>query len=429
MANDNDIIINELLCWVGNMISVLTLTQIVQYCEQKFPESVIKVAHEILHKRVITEDDKPNFVKRMSNKTGGTKSTKLMNEIYRMFQEYPDAIKKLVIVARDFTKLPVISFSGFSDMNGILLGMKSLEIQAGITKECNESAIGLIKELMVNQEKFAERLSMLEQNQSTPKASDNASDEVKVSKPFTCTECDLTFLDMSESIRHKEIHNKENTGENNEDNLSGKEQTGSDKQKVSDKGENSEKSIDMKKADTPREESHQGKSGDAMNDLLKDHKSSGDNSYTYNEKERKMNDKLIETNFLVPQSFKEPHGLKEGFGKSFPQEKHEFGSSFFSFDIENGKLPVHRTLGHNMPFPCTEWGFDLKPKANLNKHTDLHTGNKPYNAGNGAMPRKNLHGSNNKYRCDSCDKVFQYRETLEEHIHSCKYKTGNIEAY
>ena len=75
MANDNDIIINELLCWVGNMISVLTLTQIVQYCEQKFPESVIKVAHEILHKRVITEDDKPNFVKRVSNKTGGTKST------------------------------------------------------------------------------------------------------------------------------------------------------------------------------------------------------------------------------------------------------------------------------------------------------------------------------------------------------------------
>ena len=65
-----------------------------------------------------------------------------MNEIYRMVQEYPDAIKKLVIVARDFTKLPVISFSGFSDMNGILLGMKSLEIQAGITKECNESTIG-----------------------------------------------------------------------------------------------------------------------------------------------------------------------------------------------------------------------------------------------------------------------------------------------
>ena len=153
-------------------------------------------------------------------------------------------------------------------MNGILLGMKSLEIQAGITKECNESAIGLIKGLMVDHEKLVERLSVLEQNQSTPKASDNACDETRVSKPFTCTECDLTFSDMSESIRHKETHNKDNTGENNEDNLSGKEQTGSDKQKVSDKGENSEKSIDMKKADTPREESHQGKSGDAMNDLL-----------------------------------------------------------------------------------------------------------------------------------------------------------------
>ena len=142
MANENEIIINELLSWIVNMISVLSLSQIVQYCEQKFEIPDIKLAHEILHKHVITEDDKPTFAKRMSSKTGESKSTKWMNEIYRMVQEYPDAIKKLVIVARDFTKLPVISFTGFSDMNGILLGMKSLEIQAGITKECNESAIG-----------------------------------------------------------------------------------------------------------------------------------------------------------------------------------------------------------------------------------------------------------------------------------------------
>ena len=166
---------------------------------------------------------------------------------------------------------------------------------------------------MVDHERLVERLTVLEQNQSTPKASDNACDEVTVSKPFTCTECDLTFLDMSESIMHKDTHTKENTSENNEDNYAAKEQIENDKQKDSDKGENSDKSIDRKKADTPREEPHQGKAGDAMNDLLKDNKFGSDKLYTYDENERKINDKLIETNFLVPQSFKEPHGLKEGF--------------------------------------------------------------------------------------------------------------------
>ena len=75
MAGD-EIDINELLCWVINMISVLTSTQLMQYATQKFSETDIKEARDLLYKRVITDKERPEFGKRVSHKPGDSKSMK-----------------------------------------------------------------------------------------------------------------------------------------------------------------------------------------------------------------------------------------------------------------------------------------------------------------------------------------------------------------
>ena len=107
---DNNIIINELLCWVINMINVLNCSQIMQYSLEKYAESEIKTARDILYNLVITDKEQPEFGKRLKHETGDSKSTKLMKEIYRICQEYPVITKELVIVARDFSKLPLIEW-------------------------------------------------------------------------------------------------------------------------------------------------------------------------------------------------------------------------------------------------------------------------------------------------------------------------------
>ena len=52
---------------------------------------------------------------------------------------------------------------------------------------------------MVDQEKLVARLIVLEQNQSTPKASDNVCDKARISKPFTCSECRSKFKFYSDN--------------------------------------------------------------------------------------------------------------------------------------------------------------------------------------------------------------------------------------
>ena len=67
-------------------------------------------------------------------------------------------------MAKDFTKWPGIAFQVFSDLSSILLGMQSLKIKAGFSKECNETGMRLIQGLLNTQKDIVERLSTLEGN-------------------------------------------------------------------------------------------------------------------------------------------------------------------------------------------------------------------------------------------------------------------------
>ena len=64
----------------------------------------------------------------MKHKPGVSRSEKWMTEIYKICQEYSPDVKKITIVASDFTKITLIAFKGFSDISGKLIDMQSLDI-------------------------------------------------------------------------------------------------------------------------------------------------------------------------------------------------------------------------------------------------------------------------------------------------------------
>ena len=117
------------------MMKVLDCVQIVNLGNKKYSEDEIKHGRDTIAKLVMKDKDKPEFATRLKHNPGDSKSEKLMKEIYQICQEYGKEIAELTIVARDFSKLPVIAFSGFSDVSGIFLGMQRLEIQSGLSKE------------------------------------------------------------------------------------------------------------------------------------------------------------------------------------------------------------------------------------------------------------------------------------------------------
>ena len=174
------------------------------------------------------------------------------------------------------------------------------------------------------------------------------------------------------------------------------------------KENNSAISTEEAKSDAPREEANGGKSGDGMNDLLYNLKSGSASIFTYDEKDRKNIDKPAESNSLVPQSFRGMNGRMEWDSKS----QFNLGFKPFSLSTNVGKP--------EMPFSCSEWGKDSNLKASQSKYSDLHTGDKPYNASKGAVPKVNFSSGKIKYKCDVCDEDFLNRQTYDVHKSFCK---------
>ena len=127
----------------------------------------------------------------------------------------------------------------------------------------------------------------------------------------------------------------------------------------------------------------------------------------------------------VPQSFQVPK-VSKGFDnktqhtQGITQVDSLSGLKPLSFEAENGKPLMLSGLGSVMPFSCSESDFNLNLKANQSKHRYVHTGIKPYNAGNGAKPKQNFRGATNLYKCDKCVEVFLNKSTFEEHNKICK---------
>ena len=98
-----------------------------------------------------------------------------------------------------------------------------------------------------------------------------------------------------------------------------------------------------------------------------------DKTYTYEEKDRKLDKKIIEAKILVPQFFqsqcdrKIPYTL--GLGTLLDSHKDYNPLSLPTKEII--KPPFVSSIGP-MPFPCTEWDFNLYLEASQNKQWCSH---------------------------------------------------------
>ena len=147
----------------------------------------------------------------------------------------------------------------------------------------------LIQGLLNTQKDIVERLSTLEGKNSVAKDNNSGGSDASIDKPFTCTDCDLTFVDMNESISHKEIqHTKRNASD---DNTISKHDANRKENVPIEKEEVIKTAVEIN-SDTPRAEEQQGKSGDGMNDQLRDKQKCFENIFTYDDKDRKTNDLL-----------------------------------------------------------------------------------------------------------------------------------------
>ena len=165
----------------------------------------------------------------------------------------------------------------------------------------------LIQGLLNTQKDIVERLSTLEGKNSVAKDNNSGGSDASIDKPFTCTDCDLTFVDMNESISHKEIqHTKRNASD---DNTISKHDANRKENVPIEKEEVIKTAVEIN-CDTPRAEEQQGKSGDGMNDQLRDKQKCFENIFTYDDKDRKTNDLLDVVKMGVSQSFQVPNLCK-----------------------------------------------------------------------------------------------------------------------
>ncbi|CAG4954359.1 unnamed protein product [Colias eurytheme] len=118
MSTENEIIINEVLCYISNRIDVIDEQAITQICTNSFSEKEIENA-----KAVICE----NLGTRITTRKGDSRSVKNVQDIIKTLKETePDHLP--IFVARDLHKIPPVTFDHL-DVTKILKELTSLKTE------------------------------------------------------------------------------------------------------------------------------------------------------------------------------------------------------------------------------------------------------------------------------------------------------------
>ena len=133
-------IINELLCFIVNKISILDNESIVKLCSEKYSEKDIEDAKELLFSMVHKDGDLTTFVKRRAGKVSESKSVKNLHDIYQLLQE-KGAEDLPQFVALNLGNLPPITFNNI-DVTVLLHEIENVKAKVdfmhGVIKEQNK---------------------------------------------------------------------------------------------------------------------------------------------------------------------------------------------------------------------------------------------------------------------------------------------------
>ena len=231
MPNDDDtgenppsapnIQINEILCWMQNMIHTKFAPNIIEICAKKFKAEEIKHAKDILYKAVIIDNKKPEFDKRIRNKQSDTPSLKYAAEIFQLLQEYGPDENMPKYAAVDLSKLPIIRYDA-TDISGLLLSHNKLEETVVELTERIKHSTNIIENLATNQtvlskafNEFRDSNTDMYMNNSQNKQmlpntkNDNITAQENIEENFECPDCDHKCKNEIEKSTHMLSHTEE----------------------------------------------------------------------------------------------------------------------------------------------------------------------------------------------------------------------------
>lgn len=149
---NEDIIINELLCFMANKILTLPMETICKLCSDFYPQSVIEEAKTILHNLYGEQ-----HATRIITRRGQNKSAENVKDIYKLLQCLT-AVQLKRFAAVDLSRLPPIS-RDYIDFSSLVTGMRSIFDEL---KSFKDTAQNAQLELYQKLEKLENRISNLE---------------------------------------------------------------------------------------------------------------------------------------------------------------------------------------------------------------------------------------------------------------------------
>ena len=213
--------INELLCFMQNMIGTIYAPTLTELCSKKYNVEEIKAARDLLYKDMNTDNKKPVTERRIKTKNTDTPSQKFASEIFQLLQENGPCKHMPRYAALDISKLPVIRYDS-TDISGLLISHNKLEKTVVVLTERIKHCTKIIKDLAKNQtilsESFKEMRDCNTDNhtnntqnmQPLPSTKmDNNTVRENMDEQIECSECDTKSQNEIDKDAHMSTHREE----------------------------------------------------------------------------------------------------------------------------------------------------------------------------------------------------------------------------
>ena len=217
----NKIKINELLCFMQNMIGTIYAPTLTELCSKKYMVEEIKAARDLLYKDLITDNRQPEFEKRIRTKKSDTPSQKFASEIFQLLQENGPCKHMPRYAALDLSKLPVIRYDS-TDISGLLISHNKLEKTVVVLTERIKHCTNIIEELAKNQtnlsDSFKEMRDCNTDNHTNntqnmqPLPSNKMDNNIVregMDEQIECSECDTKSQNEIDKDAHMSTHREE----------------------------------------------------------------------------------------------------------------------------------------------------------------------------------------------------------------------------
>lgn len=149
------IIIDEILCYIVNEISLRDFDTIANLCENNFDAAAIEKSRDLLFELCHNENDET----KPKGRKGEHKKDRILKDIYNLLQEKGDDIP--VFVAKDLNVLPPVNFKSL-DVSVLLHNIRTLQTEVELLKKGMDLQKQTSKDTHDITKKLDERINKIE---------------------------------------------------------------------------------------------------------------------------------------------------------------------------------------------------------------------------------------------------------------------------